>query len=83
MVQVRSRGCGAVGSASRSQREGQGFNSPQLHFRNIQIFNVQFTGHEHSHPLITTIQWRRMTRGCIISMSNLQDIDCGKARFLL
>src|SRR5690606_6957390 len=27
------RGCSAVGSASRSQREGQGFDSPQLHFR--------------------------------------------------
>ena len=26
-----SGGCGAVGSASRSQREGQGFESPQLH----------------------------------------------------
>ena len=25
------RGCGAVGSASRSHREGQGFESPQLH----------------------------------------------------
>ena len=25
------RGCGAIGSASRSHREGQGFDSPQLH----------------------------------------------------
>ena len=51
-VGSRTRGCGAVGSATRSHRVGQGFDSPQLHpaHRNARATARAFRASEGSRP---------------------------------